>query len=300
MRRVFTKTLSAVLALVMLITLVSPALAATYRPGAQSGPSSSYAGSRYYENYKRVPITGDGRTDLIAMALSQLGYQEGNANGNFSGEVSGKYNYVEFSYNMGDLGLGYGGSDYPWCASFVSWCLYQSHNTDQNSYKDLGRYHVGDYNYIWKEISCSQWVRQLKGAGYYKYSAYEGGSYTPKYGDLVFFQNSGGVAHIGICLYVANGRIYTVEGKTSDAAGLEPNGGGVYFKNYSLSTSYINGYGVLPYKTNSSVTKIDYSGNNPTPGLYIANAGKYIYASETATSYSWVMSRFTMFEVTEV
>ena len=300
MKNILTRVLSVVLVLVMVLGVVTPAMAATYRPGAQSGPSSSYAGSRYYENYKRVPITGDGRTDLVAIALSQLGYQEGNANGAFSGTVSGRYNYVEFSYNMGDLGLGYGGSDYPWCASFVSWCLYQSHNTDQNSWKDLGRYHVGDYKYIWKEISCSQWVRQLKGAGYYKYSKYEGGSYTPKYGDLVFFQNSGGVAHIGICLYVANGRIYTVEGNTSDAAGLEPNGGGVYFKNYSLSTSYINGYGVLPYKTNSSVTKIDYSGNNPTPGLYVANAGKYIYASETATSHSWVMNRFTMFEVTQV
>ncbi|WP_221935830.1 hypothetical protein, partial [Klebsiella pneumoniae] len=91
------------------------------------------------------PITGDNRTDLVAIALSQLGYQEGASNGNFSGEVSGGANYVEFSYNMGDLGLGYGGSDYPWCASFVSWCLYQSHTTDQNTWKDLGRYHVGDY-----------------------------------------------------------------------------------------------------------------------------------------------------------
>ncbi|MBQ3215658.1 MAG: CHAP domain-containing protein, partial [Oscillospiraceae bacterium] len=300
MRKLATRMLSLLLVACLLAGMVPTAFAATYRPGAQSGPSSSYASGMYYSNYKRVPITGDNRTDLVAIALSQLGYQEGAANGYFSGLVSGRNNYVEFSYNMGDLGLGYGGSDYPWCASFVSWCLYQSHCTDQNSWKDLGRYHVGDYKYIWKEISCSQWVRQLKGAGYYKYSRYEGGSYTPKYGDLVFFQNSGGVAHIGICLYVANGRIYTVEGNTSDSSGLEANGGGVYFKNYAIGTSYINGYGVLPYKSNSSVTKIDYSGNNPTPGLYVANASKYIYPTETATSHSWVMSRFTMFEVTQV
>ena len=300
MKKLFSKALCLLLVVLVAASTVTPALAATYRPGAQSGPSSSYAGGVYYDNYKKVPITGDGRTDVIAIALSQLGYQEGASNGQFSGEVSGRNNYVEFSYNMGEFGLGYGGSDYPWCACFVSWCLYQSHCTDQNTWKDLGRYHVGDYKYIWKEISCSQWVRQLKGASYYKYSAYEGGSYTPKYGDLVFFQNSGGVAHIGICLYVANGRIYTVEGNTSDSSGLEANGGGVYFKNYSLSTSYINGYGVLPYKSDSSVAKIDYSGNNPTPGLYVANAAKYIYATETATTKSWTMSRFTMFEVTEV
>ncbi len=300
MRKIWSKALSVFLALVLVASAVCPTLAATYRPGAQSGPSSSYAGGIYYQNFRRVPITGDNRTDLIAIALSQLGYQEGKANGYFSGTVAGSSNYVEYSYNMGDLGLGYGGSDYPWCACFVSWCLYQSHCTDQNTWKDLGRYHVGDYKYIWKEISCSQWVRQLKGAGYYKYSAYEGGSYTPKAGDLVFFQNSGGVAHIGICLYTSGGRIYTVEGNTSDSSGLETNGGGVYFKNYSLSTSYINGYGVLPYVSDSSVTKIDYSGNNPTPGLYVANATKYIYGSETDTSYDYLLPRFTMFEVTQV
>ncbi len=304
-RKGFTRVVSAMLTLMMVLSclFVGSALsvsAATYRNGAQSGPSASYKNGRYFENYKRVPITGDNRTDVLAIALSQLGYQEGASNGAFSGEVSGGQNYVEFSYNMGDLGLGYGGSDYPWCASFVSWCLYQSHSTDQATHKDLGRNHIGDYKYIWKEISCSQWVRQLKGAGYYKYSAYEGGSYTPKYGDLVFFQNSKGVAHIGICLYTSGGRIYTVEGNTSDSSGLEANGGGVYFKNYALSTSYINGYGVLPYKSNSSVAKIDYSGANPTPGLYVANASKYIYSSETATSYSYTIPRFSMFEITKI
>lgn len=263
-------------------------------------PLQLLASGRYYRNYLKVPITGDNRTDVVAIALSQLGYQEGASNGKFSGEVSGRANYVESSYNMGDLGLGYGGSDYPWCASFVSWCLYQSRSTDQATYQSLGRFHVGDYTYIWKEISCSQWVRQLKGAGCYKYSRYEGGSYTPKYGDLVFFQNSGGVAHIGICLYVKNGRIYTVEGNTSDASGLEANGGGVYFKNYLLTTSYINGYGVLPYKSNASVPKIDYSGANPTPGLYVANATKYIYTTETGSSYNHTMPRFSMCEIERV
>jgi len=296
------RAVSVFLAVLMLMSCASllVTFAAEYRNGAQSGPSTSYKNGKYYSNYKRVPITGDNRTDLVAIALSQLGYQEGAANGNFSGEVSGRANYVEFSYNMGDLGLGYGGSDYPWCASFVSWCLYQSRCTNQSTYKDLGRYHSGDTNYIWKEISCSQWVRQLKTAGCFKYSSYMGGSYTPKYGDLVYFQNSGGVAHIGICLYTSGGRIYTVEGNTSDSSGLEANGGGVYFKNYALTSSYLYGYGVLPYKTNSAVPKIDYSGTNPTPGLYVANAGKYVYSTETGSTYNYVLPRFSMFEVTEV
>ena len=302
MKKKFSRVISAVLALVVvlscLVVSVVPASAATYRNGAQSGPSSSYKNGKYYKNYLKVPITGDNRTDLLAIALSQLGYQEGASNGAFSGEVSGSSNYVEYSYNMGDLGLGYGGSDYPWCACFVSWCLYQSRCTNQGTYSSLARYHSGDYDYIWKEISCSQWVRQLKGAGYFKYSKYEGGSYTPKSGDLVFFQNSGGVAHIGLCLYTDGGRIYTVEGNTSSNSGLEANGGGVYFKNYDLGTSYLYGYGTLPYVKNSSVPQIDYSGKNPTPGLYVTYANKYFYTTEDGDAYDYIVPRYTIVEVT--
>lgn len=57
---------------------------------------------------------------------------------------------------------------------------------------------------------------------------------------------------------------------------------------------------MLPYKSDSSVAKIDYSGANPTPGLYVANASKYIYSSETATSYSYTIPRFSMFEITKI
>ena len=119
MKKFFSRTLSVLLAVLMLLSCITCATvtvsAATYRNGAQSGPSSSYKNGIYYSNYTRVPITGDNRTDIVAIALSQLGYQEGASNGQFSGTVSGGKNYVEYSYNMGDLGLGYGGSDYPWC-----------------------------------------------------------------------------------------------------------------------------------------------------------------------------------------
>ena len=93
MKKLFSKALCLLLVVLVAASTVTPALAATYRPGAQSGPSSSYAGGVYYDNYKKVPITGDGRTDVIAIALSQLGYQEGASNGQFSGEVSGRNNY---------------------------------------------------------------------------------------------------------------------------------------------------------------------------------------------------------------
>ena len=150
MKTFFKRALAVVLAVLMAFPNVSgfttTAYAATYRNGWQSGPSSSYKSSKYYSNYCKVPITGDNVTDLLAIALSQLGYQEGDSNGSFSGEVSGSSNFTEYNYNLGDLGITYG---YEWCASFVSWCLYQSRCTDQGTYSSLGRSHSGDPNYIW-------------------------------------------------------------------------------------------------------------------------------------------------------
>ena len=88
---------------------------------------------------------------------------------------------------------------------------------------------------------------------------------------MIFFTYDGSsAAHIGIVLYVKNNTIYTVEGNTSDAAGLESNGGGVYFKSYATTNTRLLGFGHMPYKEDSSVADIDYSGANPTPGLYIA------------------------------
>ena len=65
MRRTSARLLCLILVLTLVFTTVAPALAATYRNGAQSGPSSSYKGGKYYANYLRVPITGDNRTDIV-------------------------------------------------------------------------------------------------------------------------------------------------------------------------------------------------------------------------------------------
>ena len=101
-----------------LLPLSLPVSAAEYVKGTNSA-SDSYKSSIYYERLLSVPLTGDGRTDVIAVALSQLGYCEGDENGAFSGTVPGSNNFTEFNYNMGDFGQGYGTNNYHWCASFV-------------------------------------------------------------------------------------------------------------------------------------------------------------------------------------
>ncbi len=296
------KLLSVILAVMMLASLVSiPVSAAEYRV-AVNGASNSYKSGRYYQHYLKVPITGVNRQDLLAIALSQLGYQESNlpsagdnvnypGNYDFSGLNGGSGNCTEYNYSQGDWALGYGGSDYPWCASFVSWCLYQSRCTDVASNSYIGRKYNNSpsgknpRDYMWKEYSCSAWTSVLSAAGCFQKSKYRGGNYIPQSGDLIFFISSGQTSsgHIGIVVYSDGSTVYTVEGNTSPGNGIVvANGGGVYFKSYSLSSSYLYGYGTMPYK-NNSLPSVDYSGANPTAGLYMTLSYKYLYADAACT-----------------
>ncbi|MBR6783502.1 MAG: CHAP domain-containing protein, partial [Clostridia bacterium] len=305
------RSISVLLCLVMLTAMLVAIIpestvqvsALTYRTGA-NGAHSSYMGSKFYRNFQKLELTGDGRTDVLAVALSQLGYQESPTAYDFDGIGGGSGNYTEYCYNMGDFGYGYGGGNYAWCATFVSWALYQARCTDQGSMSDWTRNHSGNSNYIWREVGCAMWANQLRTCGYFQRSkAYNGNTYQPQSGDLIFFcwdGPSGGEDHIGIVVYSDSSYVYTIEGNTSNQNGLNADGGGVYFKKYALDYYYITGYGVLPYKTNSAVKKIDYSGANPTPGYYVCNASKYIYATETATDVSYYSERFSMFEVVGV
>ncbi|MBQ4648666.1 MAG: CHAP domain-containing protein [Clostridia bacterium] len=304
----FLKLLTLALSLCLLVSTFSiPTDAVTYATyrACQNSAHSSYVSSIYYKNYHRVPLTGDQRTDVVALALSQTGYKESSSLSNLGGVTSGGYgNYTEYNYNMGRWMNGDSGYSYDWCATFCSWALYQARCTNQTSLNDWCRNHYYDTDYIWREVGCPTWAQQLRYCGYFKYSAHNGGSYKPQPGDLIFYDWDGGSSgedHIGIVVYSDNSKVYTIEGNTSDAAGLEANGGGVYFKSYSLNYGYISGYGVLPYKTNSSVPAIDYSGNNPTPGLYIAAGGsKSVYSTATATSASYTLPRFSLVDVTEI
>jgi len=295
------KTISIALSVLMIaLFLVAPASALSYRKGTNSA-SESYRASEYYEKLTSLTLTGDGRTDLIAVALSQLGYTEGNENGAFGGNENGTDNFTEYNYNMGSFGSGYGGRDYPWCASFVSFCLLQSGNHNQTKISDWCRKNEGDSNYIWREVSCNRWAKQLRTCGYFENSASFGGDYLPIPGDLIYFTEDRKLeSHIGIVLFCDGESVYTVEGNTSSASGLETNGGGVYVKSYGISSTYIRGYGVLPYKVNNGISHIDYSGVNPTEGLYVATTEKCIYPTENASTYTHLIPKYSFFEVTEV
>ncbi len=294
------KVFSALLAAVFLFSaLLLPISAIDYTAG-KNDASDSYKAGPFYQNLLNIPLTGDNRTDVVAVALSQLGYQESDKTGEFSGTVAGGKNFTEYNYNFGAYNDtdGYG---YEWCASFVSFCLLQAKCHNYTNLNDWCRNHKGDKNYIWKELSCPQWATQLRACGYFEDSANKGGDYVPIAGDLIFFtQNGSKESHIGIVLYSDGNSVYTIEGNTSAPAGLDTDGGGVFLKSYSFTSSYIMGYGVLPYKVNNAVARIDYSGKNATSGIYVASKQKNIYSSADATAPSGALPKYSQFTVIEV
>ena len=75
------------------------------------------------------------------------------------------------------------------------------------------------------------------------------GSGKPQKGDVVYFYSKakGCIGHVGIVYKVSSSMVYTIEGNTSGASTLVTNGGGVKKKSYSLSSSYIDGYGRPDY-----------------------------------------------------
>ena len=99
------------LILAMAFALAVPALGAeaTYQMTAQ------YMASRYYDNFCKVPLSGDQVTDVLAIALSQLGYHEGDSNADLGGmNTKGSKDFVEYNVLYGRLdnnqgnGLSYG------------------------------------------------------------------------------------------------------------------------------------------------------------------------------------------------
>ncbi len=111
------------------------------------------------------------------------------------------------------------GSRQPWCAMFVSWVA------NENGLIDKG--------VIPKFQACRAGVAWFKNAGQWK-----GNSYSPKPGDIVFFDwdHNGVSDHVGIVEYVSNGKIHTIEGNVSDSVGRR-----------TRTTGDILGYGIPKY-----------------------------------------------------
>lgn len=172
---------------------------------------------------------------LISVAEAEIGYLEKKSNKDLDHKTAnaGSANYTKYNRDMKAWAKSAGIND-QWCQNFVDWCfvtafgleaakklIYTFTNytpTGSNAFKKRDRY-----------------IKRGKG--------------KPKRGDVIYFYSSakGRIGHVGIVYKVDSKKVYTIEGNTSGASTLVTNGGGVRKKSYSLSSTYIDGYGSVDY-----------------------------------------------------
>lgn len=252
-------------------------------------PSELYASSEFYAALKELTLTGDGRYDTVRVALTQLGYHEGDSELDFDGmNTRGNKNFVEYNriYGKVDNGEGNGVSyGYAWCAAFVSFCLRQAGVAEADAVT---------------EISCPRMVKWYKAVS--DRTAWQAASYTPTAGDIIFFKTGSSSAvstHVGIVVSVSDGTIYTVEGNS---------GGRVGIHSYAASDSVIVGYGIPNYRgvgdISAYVFDFDPTPAEDAPGVYYTTASDGLNfraaPSSSAAKLTEALPDQTRVEVTEV
>ncbi|MBE6595480.1 MAG: CHAP domain-containing protein [Ruminococcaceae bacterium] len=233
--------------------------------------TGAYRNSTYHKNLTQLTETGDEAFDTVAAALSQLGYREGNSTAGFHGGSAGSGNYTEYGRAFGKVDGTYG---YAWCAVFASWCLRVAGAGDSAG---------GGFS------SCSLWLAHLREEGLYSSRA---SGYRPKPGDLVFFRSAGaGRAsdHVGVVRYVKDGRVYTVEGNSSNQ---------VAARDYALTDTYIVGYG-KPRYGGEALGESALSMEDAVAGFYVVT-NSFLNVRAAATTSSKKLGSLSLGQVVAV
>lgn len=98
----------------------------------------------------------------------------------------------------------------PWCAIFITWIFTKAFG------KERAKQLLKHYPYTY----CPTMAKL--------FTLYS----NPKVGDIVLFKRNGVFAHTGLVIAVNGDQFTTIEGNTSGASGIIPNGGGVCQKTY--------------------------------------------------------------------
>lgn len=180
---------------------------------------------------------------VIQVAENEIGYLEKKSNKQLDHKTAnaGKNNYTKYNrdYEAWDepnlKEIPDGSINMQWCAAFVSWCFVMAYGMAAAIKLLCGGLHCYTPTGAGRFKNKGQYIKRGKG--------------TPKRGDVVFFWSSskGRIGHVGIVYKVTSSRVYTIEGNTSGASTLVTNGGGVCKKSYSLTSTYIDGYGRPDY-----------------------------------------------------
>ncbi|HFN2433204.1 TPA: lysozyme family protein [Enterococcus faecium] len=164
---------------------------------------SSYGDPEYVPHVMRYYSGGSlfaglfGNQQIVSVAMGQIG----NSGGQKFWSWYGFDSHVE------------------WCACFVSWCA------DQSGLIESGK--------VPKFSLCSSGVTWFQGK-----NKWQSGGTTPTAGMIIFFDwdHDGNSDHVGIVEKCEGGRVYTVEGNSSDQ---------VRQRNYAMDYASIMGYGVI-------------------------------------------------------
>lgn len=187
-----------------------------------SNPKADLESASVWERTLPDQLTGVWADDLLAVAETQLGYQESTRNYHVD-EEGNKLGYTRY----GDW---YGSPYGHWCAMFVSFCL---------NYADIPTQAFP------REASCQQWIEDLTDLDLYR----EAESYIPTPGDLIFFNwdEESDSDHVGLVEEVVLDEkgnckeIKTIEGNSSNK---------VQRVTYDWGDPSIMGYGELPENPN--------------------------------------------------
>lgn len=220
-RKAFLGGFCMILLLLLTISLLIPA--GSLEPDC----SESYRTGIFYQRLRNVELTRDSRTDIIRVAMSQIGYIEGNSSTQLSGCVAGNKNYTEYGlWYDGVYGPG-GFQKAAWCAMFVSWCAQQAGIPEDIFYQHA----YTPYGVNWYSDRGLSYTR----------AQIENGAYVPQPGDLVYFLSPGvnrKVNHVGLVLKYEDGILYAIEGNTN-AGDRSTDGGQVCLKSYEITDTFI-------------------------------------------------------------
>ena len=172
---------------------------------------------------------------LIAVAEAEIGYLEKKSNKDLDSKTgnAGSGNYTRYNRDLRAWAK-VGSLNAQWCQAFVDWCFIKAFGV-----KDAKR-----LIYVFTNYTPTGSNAFKKRGRYIKR-----GQGKPKRGDVIYFysKSKGRIGHVGIVYKVSGNTVYTIEGNTSGASSLVTNGGGVKKKSYSMSSTYIDGYGSVDY-----------------------------------------------------
>lgn len=234
-----------------------------------SDPNADVESQETWEkDIQNISLTGKPAEDIVAVAKSQIGYEESQKNYNVTEDGQQK-GYTRYGAWYGDC---YG----DWDAMFVAFCL---------NYAGVQDYPA--------DADCKIWMEQVSTEPYNDF--HDTDAYQPQAGNLIFFDTDkdGEADHIGVVVSTdaENAKVQTIEGDVSDR---------VQYSTYASDDATILGYASIPddAEEDSSAAAAQGNGNgnsggqsgsgetDATEGLKATEAPDYIGTIPT-TNTAW-------------